>query len=73
MLNRIGLKIETRGTSQNFKARTKNGSYFYPLISVSGPATLGGPGGMTLPLFCFEKKKKGNKGKQERLSKQKIN
>ena len=34
-----------------------------------GPATLGGGHGH--PLFCVAKRKKGNKGKQERLSKQK--
>ena len=42
---------------------------------MSRQATLGGPGGMPPPppppLFCVAKRKKGNKGKAERLSKQK--
>ena len=38
----------------------------------TGPATVGGGAGraMAPPRFCVAKRKKGNKGKQERLSKQ---
>ena len=38
----------------------------------SGPATPGGEGrgGMASPLFCIAKRKKGDKGKKDRISKQ---
>ena len=46
----------------------------FELMTESGLATLGGPGGPgghAPPLFCVAKRKRGSKGKQERLSKQK--
>ena len=40
---------------------------------VTWPATPGGPGGGMVPsLFCVAKRKKGGKGKKERVSKQKL-
>ena len=42
----------------------------------TGPATPGRPGGpggaMAFPLFCVTKRKKGDKDKKERVSKQKL-
>ena len=43
----------------------------FELMTESGLAALGGPGWHAPPLFCVAKRKRGSKGKQERLSKQK--
>ena len=41
--------------------------------NLTGPGTPGrARGGMASPLFCVAKRKKGNKGKKERVSKQKL-
>ena len=40
-------------------------------LLIPGPATPGGRGAMP-PLFCVAKRKKGNQGKKERFSKQKL-
>ena len=46
-------------------------SFLYHNVT-TGPAILEDPGATATPLFCFAKRKRGNKGKKVRLSKQKL-
>ena len=52
--------------------RKITGSVNLVLSSSTGPATPGGPRSHASPIFCVAKRKKGDKGKKERFSKQKL-